>query len=144
MIQISLYTDGGARGNPGPSAGGCVIVDSAGNETTFGQYLGEITNNQAEYQALILGLDRILADFDAPIVNLTIHMDSELVIKQLKGEYRVKHPDLKVFYDNVVDILKNFAMVQFVHIPREKNKKADALVNETLDNHDTHTATTHT
>ena len=144
MATVSLYTDGGARGNPGPSAAGCVIIAEDGTETTIGQYLGEITNNQAENQALLLGIDRVMADFDAPNTELTVYMDSELIVKQIKGDYRVKHPELKPLYDSVIDRIKNFAMVQFVHIPREKNKKADALVNLTLDNHDTRSDSTNT
>ncbi|NCS32467.1 ribonuclease HI family protein [bacterium] len=136
MIEIKLFTDGGARGNPGPAAAGIVINTPGSEDITFGQYLGEITNNQAEYQALLLGLDKVIQEFDAPAVNLSVYMDSELVIKQVTGEYRIKHPNLIPLHANVLDMIKNFAMIQFVHIPRENNKKADAQVNETLDNHD--------
>lgn len=125
MRKIIIYTDGGARGNPGPAAIGVVL----GNQE-YRKFLGELTNNQAEYEAIIFSLERareLGSDY------LEINLDSELVYKQLIGKYKVKHKNMLTLYQKVSKLLKDFQSVQFNHIPREKNKLADKLVNQALD-----------
>jgi len=126
-----LNTDGGARGNPGPGAAGAVLKDDAGNVIKeVGKYLGVSTNNEAEYQALILGLT--LAT-ELKVRELVCKLDSELVVNQLNGFYKVKNEKLGVLFKTVKNLQKNFSSIKFVHIPRTQNKEADALVNATLD-----------
>ncbi len=130
-MNLSIFTDGGARGNPGPSAGGVVIKDEKDNIVfKKGFFFGIKTNNQAEYLALIKGLEEAKR-IDA--AQIKCFLDSELVVRQLTGEYRVKNPALMDLHFLVLQIAKNFKNIQFLHILREKNSEADALVNETLD-----------
>lgn len=132
-MSIIMYTDGGARGNPGPAAAGVVIQKDGETIATIGQFLGKsLTNNWAEYQALILGLEK-LTELGYTDETVEVRMDSELIVKQMKGEYRVKHADLKTLYRQVQELMDGLATVRFVHIPRAQNKEADALVNEALD-----------
>ena len=138
--NYTLYTDGGARGNPGPAATGVVVYDTAGRELGhFSTYLGRATNNQAEYQALILGLGRVqklVGDAHRlGEVIVTVLMDSELIVRQLTGEYRVKNRELKPLHAKVEELVAKFGRVTFRHIPREQNSRADKLVNRTLDRH---------
>ena len=128
---INLYTDGGARGNPGPAAIGVVLKDEK-NKITFelAKYVGETTNNEAEYLALIEGLNACLKRKGSNIVS---HLDSELVTKQLNKEYKVKHAVMKKHYDTIQLLLPKFSKVKFVHIKRSLNKEADGLVNQALD-----------
>jgi len=126
----SLFVDGGSKGNPGPAAIGGVIYDEVFNGVkTFKEYIGEATNNQAEYRALLKGLT--LAK-EQGIKLLKLNMDSELVIKHLTGEYAVKDEQLKKYYDEATALLKNFDDVQKRHVKREFNKVADSLVNEAI------------
>lgn len=126
-----LNTDGGARGNPGPGAAAFVLRNLKGEVIhSSGKLLGTCTNNEAEYQGLILGLREALA-FSAKEV--TVNMDSELVIKQLTGQYRVKEPRMQTFYKAAKELEKKFKSVKYAHIPRSQNKLADQLVNQTLD-----------
>lgn len=132
MPKVLIYTDGGARGNPGPAGAGAVIYDGKKLIAELKKYLGEATNNVAEYEALILALS------DAKKKNLVsrsieIRMDSELIVKQMKGEYKVKDKNLKVLNGKVRELLQDFSSVAFVHVRREENKEADALVNEAID-----------
>lgn len=133
-LKAELYTDGGARGNPGPSGIGAVLkfVDNGTKYSSklLKEYIGEATNNQAEYQALLAGLG--LAK-EAGVTELKVFMDSELIVKQLKGEYRVKNADLKPLFAEALKRTNDFKQVSWQHIPREKNKRADELVNEALD-----------
>lgn len=138
MNNFVLYTDGGARGNPGPAATGAVVYDAKGREVGhFSTYLGVATNNQAEYQALILGLGRLqkLINDEHKLGNIlvTVLMDSELIVRQLNGEYRVKNKELKPLFAKVEELINKFGRVTFRHIPREQNTVADDLVNKTLD-----------
>jgi len=131
-MKYSLYTDGGSRGNPGPAAAGFVIKDGEGKTVVAeGIYLGTLTNNQAEYKALLLGLAK-MAEL-APGANLACYLDSELIVKQLKQEYRVKDEKLKPLFAAVRDYVFQFPGMSFTHIRREKNKEADAMVNQALD-----------
>jgi ribonuclease HI len=126
-----LQSDGGARGNPGPAGAGFVLLDPSGAPiTSGGRYLGETTNNIAEYEALLWGLE--VADA-VGITDLTVQCDSELVVKQLNGQYRVKHPGLKPLYLKASLLLKRFPAVKVVHIRREYNKIADGLANDAMD-----------
>lgn len=131
MNKIVMYSDGGARGNPGPAAIGVVIYEDGGREVQrISAAIGETTNNQAEYKALIEGL-KAAASLGAE--SIVCHLDSELVVKQMQGSYKVKEEGLKPLAAEVIRLMSKFASIKFVHVPREKNKLADQLVNEALD-----------
>ncbi|MCB1214810.1 MAG: ribonuclease HI family protein [Deltaproteobacteria bacterium] len=130
-MELSLYADGGSRGNPGPAGAGACLLDETGQ--ILGQakaYLGEKTNNIAEYQALILGLKRAQ---DFPVKKLKIFMDSQLVVKQIQGVYRVKQDHLIPLYQEALKLLDRFPSFEIYHIPREKNQIADRLANQAMD-----------
>jgi len=129
--KVLIYTDGGARGNPGPAGAGAVIYRNDKLVASLKKYLGEATNNVAEYEALILALTE--AKKLAAGSRVEVRMDSELIVKQMKGEYKVKDKNLKVLYAKVRELLQGFQSVEFVHVLREKNKEADELVNEAID-----------
>ena len=130
-MKLTIYTDGGARGNPGPAAIGVVIKNKTGKIlVSYGEYLGEQTNNYAEYWALISGLKKA-ALLEADEVECIL--DSELVVKQMKREYKVKEPTLQKLFVAAYNAAGKFKKITFTHIAREKNKEADKLVNETLD-----------
>lgn len=129
-LQTITYTDGGARGNPGPAAIGAVVIEPNGNRHRIKKYLGHATNNQAEYHALIAALEKA-SHLGAQWV--TCYLDSELIVKQLNREYRVKDPALGQLFLKVLRHARNFQSVSFHHIRREQNKEADGLVNEVLD-----------
>ncbi len=137
MKTISLYTDGGARGNPGPAATGVVVLDGRSRILAArSKYLGRATNNQAEYKALIQGLEeviKVVGKTKAGDTDLKAYLDSELIVRQMKGEYRVKDKDLKPLFEKVNKLVELLGKVQFTHITRDKNKKADSLVNQELD-----------
>lgn len=130
MHQATLHTDGGARGNPGPAGIGYVLAIDGGPTINGGEYIGEATNNQAEYRALVRGLQ---VAKEHQVSKLHCYLDSELVVKQLTGEYRVRHADLRQLYDQARRLADTFAQIAFRHVPRAKNATADALVNEALD-----------
>jgi ribonuclease HI len=126
-----VYVDGGARGNPGPAAGAAVVTTADGEELAErSTYIGETTNNVAEYRALLLGLElaRELGAREVDVVN-----DSELVSRQIGGEYRVKHAALKPLYQEAMEALRGFDRWSVRSVPREGNERADQLVNEALD-----------
>ncbi len=126
-----VYTDGGARGNPGPAGAGAVIVGEDGDvKGRISQFLGTATNNQAEYQALILALQWLR---EREIRCVDVFMDSELIVRQLQGKYKVKDKELARLFVRVWNMLPAFKKVSFHHIPREQNKEADALVNKAID-----------
>ncbi len=129
--QIKLYADGGSRGNPGPSASGYVLLDME-DQVLFeaGVYLGITTNNQAEYQALKFGLEQALK---FGVQEVSVFMDSLLVINQMKGLFKVKNRDLWPIHEAIKETAKQFKKVTYTHVPRELNKLADAEVNKTLD-----------
>lgn len=132
--QAILHTDGGSRGNPGPSGIGFVITVDQGNGlvtlTEGGAYIGEATNNLAEYQALLWGLANALA---LDIRHLDIRADSELMIKQVKGEYKVRNEGIKPLFDQVMRALEGFDSYHLAHVYREENERADTLANEAMD-----------
>jgi len=130
-MHIHLFTDGGSRGNPGPAASGAVLKTTDGEMLAQEmKYLGKTTNNQAEYTAIIIGLEKAR---DLGVDEVSVFMDSELATKQLNGEYRVKDPDIAKRFLEVKNLLHSFKKVTFTHVRREKNKEADALVNKCLD-----------
>ena len=129
--KIKLYTDGGARGNPGPAGIGAVIFDEKENVIAeVSKYIGEATNNQAEYRALIAGLTKAK---ELGVLELEVFLDSELVVKQINREYRVKDQHLAPLFLEVYNISLGFKKIVFKHIRREKNELADKLVNQALD-----------
>jgi ribonuclease HI len=131
LTEVKLYCDGGSRGNPGPSASGYVLMDSAGKVVVKkGLYLGITTNNQAEYQALKLGLDEAKR---VGARDVHVFMDSLLVVNQMLGIFKVKNRDLWPIHDAVRQQVPHFRHISFTHVPRELNKLADAAVNEALD-----------
>lgn len=129
--EVKLFTDGGSRGNPGPSALGYVILNMEGvTIAEGGRYLGITTNNQAEYQAVKTGLEEA-KKLGARTVG--IFMDSLLVVNQMKGIFKIKNRDLWPIHEAIRELVKSFDSVSFTHIPRELNRAADAQVNKTLD-----------
>ena len=129
--SLVLYSDGSSRGNPGPAAIGVVMLDGTG--TTVGQHserIGEATSNQAEYRALIAGLELALK---LGAKRVDINLDSELVAKQLKGEYKVKNAGLKPLFHQTSQLLKKFDSFSIAHLPSRKNKRAHELVRQRLD-----------
>lgn len=135
--DIVAYTDGGARGNPGPAAVGVVIQDSAGHTIRrFGAPMGIATNNEAEYAAVILALKKIkaiLGGKKAKDARLEIRMDSELIVRQLRGEYKIKEERLFPYFIRAWNLRMDFGAVSYRHIPRAQNSAADEEVNAALD-----------
>lgn len=131
-MNYKLYTDGGSRGNPGPAGIGFILFDSDDNLIwSESKYLGKATNNMAEYKALEEGLNYVFKKVQDVEV-LTCYLDSELVVKQLNGEYKVKNQDLKPLFDKI-SVLIDSKRVKFNHVYRENNKFADKLVNISID-----------
>jgi len=129
--KLTIFTDGGARGNPGPAAIGIVIKDGHGKILQqTAEYIGHATNNQAEYKALLKGLE--LAKKYQP-QEIIVYLDSELVVKQMKQEYRVKDNDLQSLFIKVWNLALGFKKVSYHHISRSLNKEADLLLNQELD-----------
>ncbi len=129
MLKAILYTDGGARGNPGPAGIGAVLK-VGGEIKEYKKYLGEATNNQAEYRALILGLEKAK---EAGAGEIECYLDSELVVKQMKREYKVKDADLAPLFVKVWNLSLGFKKISFQHVRREMNQRADDLVNKAID-----------
>ena len=130
-MRAVLRTDGGARGNPGPAGAGFVLHAHDGTLlSSGGRFLGETTNNIAEYEALIWGLEAAL---DLGITDITVLCDSELVVRQVNGVYKVKHPNMRPLFVRTLDLLRRFGASQVRHIPRAENAAADRLVNEAID-----------
>lgn len=129
--KVVVYTDGAARGNPGPAgAGACIRTPSGKLLTERARYLGEATNNVAEYRALLLGLEEA-ARLGAGKVEL--RSDSELVIRQMRGEYRVRNPALRELHSRARSLEEAFDRVDYVHVRREENPDADRLANRAID-----------
>ncbi|MFN3167138.1 MAG: ribonuclease HI family protein [Phycisphaeraceae bacterium] len=131
-MQALIHIDGGARGNPGPAAAGVCITTPDGSEALHeaGYWLGNLTNNEAEYQGLLHALKQAQTlNFDA----IHIRSDSELMVKQIKGEYRVKAANLKPLFAEARDLLHGFPQWTIEHVRREKNKRADQLANLAMD-----------
>lgn len=126
MVNI----DGASRGNPGPASAGVVILTPAGKELHFGKNLGIKTNNEAEYGALIMALQQLKKMNAGEAV---IRSDSKLLINQMLGNYKVKHPKLRKLFLEIIRMRSEFNALTFVHIPRNENKKADILANDYLE-----------
>ena len=132
----TIYTDGGSRGNPGPAASGYTIAGPDIEPIEHGDYLGIATNNVAEYTAAINALKRLgqmLGSEKAKSSQVEIYADSELMVKQAKGEYKVKNADLRILFRELYNLSQQFKSVTFIHVRREKNTHADRMVNEVLD-----------
>jgi ribonuclease HI len=135
-MKLFLYTDGGARGNPGPAAIGAVLKnDKKENVKEMGSYIGVGTNNEAEYAALILGLKMAIekGDTAGEGIELECFLDSELIVRQLNGIYKVKNPKMREFFKQVKLLEPKFSKIEYKHIKRELNTEADAIVNQVLD-----------
>lgn len=129
-MKLILYTDGGSRGNPGPSGAGVVVCNKDGRLIKeYAKFLGLATNNQAEYQALILGLEKAKSLGAAQV---DCYLDSKLIVEQLNKNYKIKNPGLGSLFIKVWNLSQNFKSVNFYYIPREKNKPADTLVNKAI------------
>ena len=136
-MHFTIHADGGSRGNPGPAGAGAMIRDEHGNAVaSVSQFLGIRTNNFAEYEAVILAfqtLAKLVPQSKHAGTEVAVKMDSELVVKQMKKEYRVKHPVLKEQFARLCQAAATFGTVTFTHVPRAQNSDADALANEAMD-----------
>ena len=131
MNKLIIFTDGGARGNPGPAGIGAILYSEDKKVVAeISNFLGVATNNQAEYKALIAALKKAT---ELGALELDCYLDSELVVKQLKREYKVKSPDLAPLFLEIHNLSLNFKNISYTHIPRERNKEADRLANEAMD-----------
>lgn len=129
--KFIISTDGGSRGNPGPAALGAIV---GGKE--YGEYLGIMTNNQAEYLALVFALKKakaLLGKTKAKQTEVEVRMDSELIVKQMQGLYKIENEKLQPYFMEIWNLRLDFKKVTFKHIPREENKAADRMVNKALD-----------
>ncbi len=137
-MRFTIHADGGARGNPGPAGAGAVIRDEFGNSAaSVSKFLGHQTNNFAEYEAVILAfeaLSKLVPMIEHDTTEVVVKLDSELVVKQMKGLYKVKHPVLKEQQARLAQVAAAFGTVSFTHVPREENSDADALANAAMDN----------
>jgi ribonuclease HI len=132
--ELVIYCDGGARGNPGPAAIGAVVLDPSTDPptrlATVSERIGVATNNVAEYQALVAALE---AARKFPARRVRVRADSQLLVRQLEGRYRVKQQHLRPYYERARELLSEYEGVELTHVPREQNTEADALVNAALD-----------
>ena len=135
--SVTVHIDGASRGNPGPAAFAFVIAPADGPPVEEHGKLGDTTNNIAEYTALLRALEKAA---DLSLQHLHVHSDSELLVKQMNGEYRVKNPELRELYDQAQDLLRQFRTVKLSHVRREFNKRADELCNIALDDGNPKTA----
>lgn len=125
-----MRTDGGSRGNPGPAGAGFVVQSGGATVCRGGRFLGVCTNNVAEYEALISGLECALAlGYD----DVTVYADSELLVRQMNGQYRVKNANLRPLFERARELLARFQTSRIAHVRREQNTEADALANEAMD-----------
>jgi len=130
--KVIIHTDGAARGNPGPAAIGIIIKDEKGNLLArISRCIGVTTNNQAEYQAIITALEKAISLSGRQVV---LKSDSELVVKQINGQYKIKNTGLRALYQRVVQLIGSLESFSVSYIPREQNAVADALANKALDN----------
>jgi ribonuclease HI len=137
MRKIIIYVDGGSRGNPGPAAIGVLFCNEKGNcFRKFSEYLGKMTNNEAEYKAAIFALKKFKSLFGKKLAKETeieIRSDSELLVNQMSGKYKILEENLQPLFLELWNLRLDFKKVKFKLIPRKKNKEADKLVNQTLD-----------
>ncbi|MCL4403934.1 ribonuclease HI family protein [Patescibacteria group bacterium] len=138
MTKFIINTDGGSRGNPGPAAIGVVIgpSTSSGQAHEYGEYIGKTTNNVAEYKAVVFALKKakaILGGDRAAETDIEVRADSELLVRQMNGEYKIKNVELQPLFFEIWNAKIDFKSVVFKHVPREENRDADRLVNKALD-----------
>lgn len=135
MKKITIFTDGGARGNPGPAAIGVQYLNEEKEVLgELSEYIGEATNNVAEYSAVKRALEHLPQLFeDSKAVQVTFYLDSQLVERQLNGAYKIKDQNLKTYADAIKELERTCASVAYNHVRRAENKEADRLVNEALD-----------
>jgi ribonuclease HI len=135
--KFIIHTDGGSRGNPGPAAIGVVIEEVGGVlKKEYGEYIGETTNNDAEYQAVVFALKKLkllIGKERAKRATLEFHVDSELVERQLNGEYKIMDKRIREYFMEIWNLKIDYRKVGFKHIMREKNQEADRMVNSALD-----------
>ena len=136
-MKLIIYTDGGSRGNPGPSAIGVIIQNESGETIKkYSQAIGEATNNEAEYQAVIFALKKIKALFGkakAKEMQIEIRTDSELMASQLNHQFKIMEKNLQPLFLQVWNLMLDFGPIKFIAIPREQNRETDRLVNQALD-----------
>jgi ribonuclease HI len=131
VSRVTIFTDGAARGNPGPAAIGAIIKDEKGNPVaSLSHCIGQTTNNQAEYRAIIAALEKAIS---LGAMQVTLYSDSELVVKQINGHYKIKNTALRPLYQEVVRLTGALESFKIACIPREQNAAADALANKALD-----------
>jgi ribonuclease HI len=136
-MHFTIHADGGSRGNPGPSGAGAMIRDHLGNSVaSVSKFLGHRTNNFAEYEAVILAFEelvKLVPQAKRGATDIEVKLDSELIVKQMNGAYKIKHPVMKEQHARLIQAGAAFDKVSFTHVPREQNKDADALANEAMD-----------
>jgi ribonuclease HI len=146
-MQFTIFADGGSRGNPGPAGAGAIVRDEKGTVVAeISEFLGVTTNNVAEYTGILSALETLLSllngdvkgtakgiNISASEASVVVKMDSMLVVKQMNGEYKIKHPNLIPLAIRVKELSKNFKSVSFAHVYREHNKEADTLANLAMD-----------
>jgi len=137
-MTLKIFTDGGARGNPGPAGLGAVFINAENNQVIYDEakYLGVATNNEAEYEAIILALKYLQANLPASVEKLEFVLDSKLVVEQLNKNWKIKEPRMKVLAQKAWQLLESLNLpYSITHVKRELNSAADALVNQALDVH---------
>ncbi len=136
MKKVTVFTDGGARGNPGPAGVGVQVLDEEnGVMSELSEYIGEATNNVAEYTAVKRALEHLQTLFpDTKALQVSFNLDSQLVERQLNGAYKIKDATLKTYADSIKSMSNEFGSVTFTHVMREDNKEADRLANEAMNN----------
>ncbi len=138
MSKYVIFTDGGSRGNPGKAAIGVVFYNENGEIIKkFGEYLGDgLTNNEAEYRAVVFAFKKLresVGEGELVKTEVEIRSDSELLVNQMSGRYKIKNENIRMFVVNIQRLMEGFAKVSYTAIPREQNKLADAMVNQALD-----------
>ena len=137
FMRLIIYTDGGSRGNPGPAAIGVVICnDKSKPIKKYSEAIGETTNNEAEYQAVIFALKKVKALYgkeEAKKSQIEMRIDSELVVNQLNHEFKTEEPNIQQLFLKVWNLMLDFGPIKFLAVPREQNKEADRLVNQAFD-----------
>jgi ribonuclease HI len=135
-MQFTIFADGGSRGNPGPAGAGAIVRDEQGKIVAeVSEFLGHTTNNVAEYTGILSALETLwsLEGEHASEASVAVKMDSLLVVKQMNGEYKIKHPNLIPLAARVKELARKFKSVTFAHVYREYNKEADKLANLAMD-----------
>jgi ribonuclease HI len=135
MEKVRVFTDGGARGNPGPSGIG-VVIETSGSKKTYREFIGYATNNEAEYKALFFALQKIKHIFGktkTKSLSIECFLDSELVVKQMNHQYKINEENIQKLFLQIWNLTVDFGEVKYFHIPREKNTEADRLANLALD-----------